>query len=134
MDLRIHKPNDPAVLAGEALVDDIDITSGDIALVRDAESIAQHLTIRFRHLFSEWFLDRATGVPYISRILTRPVDLVAIRAILLEVIVETPGVISVDRFTLSIDSENRKLFVDLTCTVEGDESQLQYTEELIING
>jgi hypothetical protein len=93
-------------------VGDLMLTDGQITLTPDLKTaVAQHIAIRLRMFFGEWFLDARQGVPYFELILVKNPDLGRINSIFRSVIVETPGVAVVDRMTLALDSATRILTV-----------------------
>ena len=133
MDIRIHKSTDLAVITGQALVDDIDITSGDMVLIDGNEAITQHVLIRLRFFAEEWFLDSRVGMPYFQQILIKNPDTKAIRAIFIQAITTTPGIDSLDSFDMDFDGPTRRLSIDFVAKLTNSPEPLVFDEELIIN-
>jgi hypothetical protein len=85
---------------------------GQIQLTPDLKSaVAQHIAIRLRTFFGEWFLDAREGVPYFELILVKNPDLPRIENIFRTVILETPGVSNIDRLLLAHDAATRILSI-----------------------
>lgn len=114
-------PNDRDILIED---DAMSIIAGDDALV-------QHLVIRFQFFLAEWFLDQRLGIPYLTRILIKNPNLVAVRNIFREVILETPGIATITRFDLLVDSVIRKFSLNFTCE-KTDGGVLDFSEEFLI--
>ena len=93
---------------------DLAIEDAAFALVTDDDAIVQHLQIRLRFFFNEWFLDLRVGIPYFDQILIKNPDLVVVRGILRETIVTTPGIDTIETFDLDFDTPIRKLTVVFT--------------------
>ena len=111
---------------------DIDLSTEALELVDGTDAIAQHLLIRLRFVKGEYFLDTRLGVPYFEDIFIKNPNLVVVRALFRETILETPGVLSIERFDMDFDTANRKLRVDFTCSVTTQEEPLDFSEEFLI--
>lgn len=133
MDIRIHKSTDREVVLGEAIVGDIDISSGDMVYLTGNEAIAQHVLVRLRFFSGEWFLDTRIGIPYFQQILVKNPDDAAVRAIFIEAIVTTPGIDSLDSFEMDYDGPTRALRVTFAAKITDSDEPLVFDEELIIN-
>ena len=90
---------------------DLFICDGDFQLTTDAVAVLQDVQSRLRSFAGEWFLDQE-GLPYFTDIWGKNVSYTVIHTIILETIVETPGVANIDKFELSIDTETRQLQVE----------------------
>lgn len=91
-------------------VGDLYLTDGQITLTPDTKTaVAQHIAIRLRTFFGEWFLDTAQGVPYFEIVMVKNPDLSQISGIFRAVILETPGVAYIDRLNLDHDKATRVL-------------------------
>lgn len=111
---------------------DIGIVGGNLTIVDGTDAIAQHLLIRLRFFKGEYQLDRSIGVPYFEDIFVKNPSLVVVRAIMREVILETPGVLEITRFDLSVDSAIRQLNVDFTVQVSTSDELLDFSETFLI--
>jgi len=110
---------------------DILIEDDELSIVDGDDALVQHLVLRLQFFLAEWFLDQRIGVPYLEKILVKNPNLVAVRNIFREVILETPGIETITRFDLTVDPITRKLTLDFTCTkTEG--GILEFTEEFLI--
>ena len=112
--------------------------NGDLLIQDDAlkivdgdDAIVQHLSIRLRFFKGEFFLDTRLGVPYFDQVLIKNPDLVSVRGILREVILETPGIDTIDAFSTEFDGLTRKLAVTFTATkIDGE--VLDFSQEFLI--
>ncbi len=103
---------------------------GDLIIVTGLDAIAQHLRIRFQFFRGEWSPDTRLGIPYFEEVLRKAPDLNVVQSLLREVILETPGVISITSFELDFEGVTRKLSLDFRAlTTEGP---LRFTEDFVI--
>ena len=96
---------------------DIAIVNGDLAIVMGSDAVKQNLMQRLRFFTGDWFLDTSIHVPYYESIFKKNPDLQEVQAILQNVIVTTPGVLSLDSFDLQLDTSTRKLSVSFQVSV-----------------
>lgn len=82
---------------------------GNLALVRDAEAVGQHVRTRLMTYEGEWFLDKEVGVPWIRDILGRAYDPALAEAVLKAEILDTDGVIDISSFSVSFSRTTRGL-------------------------
>jgi hypothetical protein len=95
-------------------VGDLKLTDGQVTLTPDLKTaVAQHIAIRLRTFFGEWFLDADEGVPYFELILVKNPDLGRINSIFRSVILETPGVSSIARLQLTVTTARQLNVTDL---------------------
>lgn len=93
-------------------IGDLALTDGQITLTPDLKTaVAQHIVIRLRTFFGEWFLDTREGVPYFEIVFIKNPNMARITAIFRAVILETPGVSSLSRLVLDTDPVTRALSV-----------------------
>lgn len=79
------------------------------------EAVAQAVHTRLKLLRGEWFLDSSEGMPWSTEVLgerTRASYDMAIRGHILD----TPGVLQIDRYESTVDTDKRKLSVVVTIT------------------
>lgn len=87
---------------------------------RGTNNVLQDILCRLRTFEGEWFLNVNLGLPYFQQVLVKNPDVALVAAEYKETILTTPGVKSLDKFTLDIDRLTRRLFVTFTCsTVAG---------------
>ena len=96
---------------------DIDLSRLDMFLVTGVDAIVQRLRIALQTFRGEWYLNTTVGLPYFKDIFVKRPNTGAISAAFKTVILGTPGVVSLDVFTLSFDAALRKLTLDFTVTV-----------------
>lgn len=120
-----------ADLALDTTTGDLDV-SGDAAHIVDGDdAIVQHVALRLRLFRGEWFLDSRVGMPYYERVLVKNPDLVAVRSAFRQAIIETPGIATLDKFSLVLNSATRLLSVEFTATKESG-GTLDFSREFII--
>ena len=88
---------------------DWDITGGRLSLITDAAECAQKVKARLSFHRGEWFLDLRQGVPYFEAFLVKNPDIDSIRQIVQRIILDTPGVKTLDSLVLDWDRRRRKL-------------------------
>lgn len=110
---------------------DLDLSSGDIEIVRGADAIAQHLKIRLRSVRGNWFLDQRVGLPYFKQILVKSPNLIAVRSIFRAAITSTPGVIELQRFDLSFDRSTRILLLNFSALLDGEDAARDFSLEFV---
>lgn len=92
--------------------------TGDVLLLDGIEAIAQQIRIRLLFVRGEWFLDRREGTPYVGEIWGEPADTNQLAAIFRQVVATTPGVLSVERLTVTFDDDTRSASVDFVARTE----------------
>lgn len=111
---------------------DIDLSTSSVELVEGVDAIAQHLLIRLRFFKGEYFLNRRDGMPYFEDIFLENPNLTVINSVYQETILETPGVIDILRFDLSIDRAARKLSPEFSVSVTLSDEPLDFSQEFLI--
>ena len=84
------------------------------------ESLAQRVDIRLRTFIGEHWLNPELGVPWFEEFLRKAPDLAACRQILVAVLQDVPGVVSVDSLTVTLDKSPRQMRVSFV--VSGTDS------------
>ena len=105
--------------------------SGSMVLVTGDEAIAQQFRIRFRFALGEWFLDTRVGVPYFQEILVKNPNLTRVRGIYRQLIETTPGIESIEEFTLTLDNSTRTLSLSFAAR-KTDGETIEFNDEFII--
>lgn len=86
--------------------------TGDLALVRGIDSIAQDLRHRCRTFTGEWFLALDAGMPWLTDILgVKNLNLSTVRALLRTLINDTPGVKTILALDVSLNAASRELSI-----------------------
>lgn len=110
---------------------DLDFSNRELHLVDGDDAIVQHCAFRLRFVRGEFFLNDEIGTPYFDTILVKNPDLVAVRVILRQVMLETPGVKSVDTLVLALDRATRRATVSARMTKD-DGLPLDYSRSFVI--
>lgn len=82
-------------------------------LINSPAAVAQSVTTRLKLWLGEWFLDTTVGTPWLQQVLgknTQSLYDTAIRTVVLQ----TVGVLSIEEYTSTLDSQNRSLAVSMT--------------------
>ena len=87
-------------------------SGGDLAIVKEAEALAQQLSQKIKLFLKEWFLDQTAGVPYYEYIVGKNYNLSTISSILRSTISSTTGVRTIDIFKARVESTTRTLYVE----------------------
>lgn len=95
---------------------ELDATGSNILLTDDpsypvGRAVMQDVFIRLRMFYGEWFLDPTQGIPYFRYVLVVNPDQRLIESIFRRVVLGTPGIASLDSFSMTFDRPNRQLFV-----------------------
>lgn len=101
---------------------DLQIKGGKITLIGGTEYLRIKLLARHRFFLGEWFRDRRLGFPWRELVFKKSPDLEIIRSAYRQMILKTPGVVSLENLSLSPDYENRAIGVEFT--VIGTEGKL----------
>ena len=95
------------------------------------ESLVQRVDIRLRTFIGEHWLNPELGVPWFEEFLRKSPDPATCRQILVTVLQDVPGVVSVDSLTVTLDKSPRQMRVSFV--VSGTDSIPQSgTTEVIL--
>ena len=106
---------------------DISLTEwGDIYIT---ESISQNILIRLKWFLTEWRLGPGLGFPWFQEVLVKNPNLVKIKGLIRNEIMQVEGVQSVNVDTVNYDPQERKVSIEYTANAQGSiirESALVY--------
>lgn len=108
---------------------DLVVSDRDLATVTSGDAIAQHLAQRLKMWMGEWFRDLREGVPYLQQVLIKNADPVVLDSIFKSTIINTPGLVELTTFDISIDSRTREL--KLTFGAINEDGEQIYFDEVI---
>lgn len=111
---------------------DLKIENGKFQLLTGADEIAQKLTVRFQFWLTEWFLDTRQGFPGYEQVYVKNPDLIQIRSLIREMILETPGVDYIQKLNLDFVRGDRRLDVSFSVKAKGVDEVFDYTKEFIL--
>lgn len=83
--------------------------TGNLAMVRDAEAVGQHVRQRLMAYRGEWFLDKTVGVPWLTDVLGRGYDAALAEAVIKAEVLGTDGVTSIRSFSVRFNRDRREL-------------------------
>lgn len=102
-------------------VGDLMIRDGQLVMVEGRDAIAQDLSVCLRWFKDEWFLDRRLGLPWFQRILGHEEGAAIAEVVLRHACLQRPGISTVERCVVTVDTEARDLLVDLAVrSIDGD--------------
>lgn len=106
---------------------DLVIDSFDLVLVDGLDLIRQRLKQRLLTVRGEWFLNEEIGLPWFAEINAKGTPEGRIRALLIEEITETEGVLSLDRFELDYNARTRTMLVQFEVTATAGRVDMELT-------
>lgn len=96
--------------------------NGNLAVVRDAEAVGQHVRQRLKTFFGEWFMDTDAGVEWLTEILGSDYDPAKAEAVIKAEILATHGVREITGFSVRFNRTTRELAAyDVTVLTDYDE-------------
>lgn len=110
---------------------DLDLSTGNLALVTGPDEIAQKLKVRYRFFLGEWFLDQRLGVPYIQTIFEKGTSEVLIRNKLQKVAITCPGVAGLTDWEQAVDIVTRAMSISFRALLY-DGGTLDFSEEFML--
>lgn len=93
---------------------DLAITNNDLVQIEGPNETKQRIEQRLQMFFSEWFLDRRKGIPYIQDILRKSAQQSTISAILKKEIIDVLGVDELLAFEMDYVTVSRTLTINLS--------------------
>lgn len=109
---------------------DIVIENQDVQFVSGVDAIRQHLRQRLGFFRGEDPFDLTRGIPYHDEIFKKRFNPIVIDSIFKETILNTPGVLELNKFELDHNSATREL--NLEFKVITTEGIVNYTETFVI--
>ena len=111
--------------------------TGDIEIpprvVRGVDAIRLRIVARLKFFKGEWFLDTRQGMPYYQSVFVKNPELALVESVFRRAILSTPGVLSVLRMTISLDTASRTLTISpLEIQLSGGEVFRAQPEDFII--
>ncbi len=81
--------------------------SGNLALARNSQAVAQHARQRLMTFEGEWFLDAEAGVPWLRDILGKNYDPALAESVVKSETLDTDGVVEITDFSIGFDTQKR---------------------------
>ncbi len=95
---------------------DLVLLNGDLVINSGTDAIKQNVLQRLKTYLGEWFLDNRIGLPFYQQILVKNPDQGVIDGILQNAILDTPGIVSLNKYLATLERGTRKLTVAFTAT------------------
>ncbi len=95
---------------------DLVLTDGDLVINSGTDAIRQNVIQRLKTYLGEWFLNNQIGIPYFQQILVKNPNQGNIDAIFQDAIMGTPGIVSLNKYSLDHDRETRRLTIRFQAT------------------
>lgn len=89
-------------------------SSGNIRWIEGIESLAENIDQRFQLFKGKYFMDTTQGVPYLTEILTKPVDPDLIASILNAEALKEPEATSIGEVSTTLDPDTREFSYNAT--------------------
>jgi len=93
---------------------DVQISSGDVVYIDEPSSTRQRLEQKFRLWRGEWFLNVNAGFPWMQDVLGQKPRPEVLRSLAYDLVVNDPGVRSVDDLTTGFENVDRQLRITFT--------------------
>lgn len=101
----------------QTVTGDLAITLGKLSLVTDPSTAgAQKIRNQLNIFLGEWYLDARVGVPYFSQVFVENPDIGLIQQLIRGIILNTAGVQSVQRVTVSVNRADRSMLIKFAAT------------------
>lgn len=84
-------------------------SNGELAVVKDAAAVGQHVRQRMMTFEGEWFLDTTAGVPWLDQIMGKNYDPTLAEAVVKAEILDTDGVTEITSFSVRFNRSVRNL-------------------------
>lgn len=84
---------------------------GNLAVVRGAKAVGQHVRQRLKTFEGEWFLDTEAGVTWLDDIMGGAYDPGVAESVVKGEILETHGVVEITSFSVKFNLERRDLMI-----------------------
>lgn len=111
-----------AFFRGFPVQGDLELTADgrDFVLTDGLEKVRQNIRVRASIFKGSWRYDRTKGMPYFEEILVTGTSLELIRRRFYDMLITTPGVLSVRKLTARIDPspQGATLYIDFAVTVD----------------
>lgn len=96
------------------------------------EYVAQKLQIKFRFFLGEWYLNTDLGIPYLTKMLEKGVDIAFIEAVFKSSIYEVPEIQELKTFSVTVEPASRKLKVNFSAKLVNTDDTESSTIEVTI--
>lgn len=106
-----------------ATTGDLVRTSGSFVRVDGEQEIAQHVRTRLRLFRGECPFNLSLGMRYVGVILGKGTPPERIEGEIIETVIGTPGVVSVDNIKLDTVTSDRQLSVEYDATIDVDDAR-----------
>lgn len=95
---------------------DLELVNGTTRIIRDGAYARQRVSVSLDFFLAEWFLDTKQGMPYFRDVLIKNPNSDTIRSVFKRRILQTPGIVSVDRLAVTLDTTARVAHIDFEAT------------------
>lgn len=110
---------------------DLAIVQGTTQVISGGQYAKQRTSVSLDFFLGEWFLDVRQGMPYFRDVLIKNPNSDTVRSVFKRAILKTPGIVSVDRITVELDTSRRVCAVDYESTYK-DGTKIPDRIELIL--
>lgn len=93
----------------EGVVGDVSFLDGNMSLQVEKDAIILEMKQALKFFFTEWFLDKRKGIPYIQRIFIKNPDPELLDTIFKDVILNVNLVTRITQWSLQVDTGTREM-------------------------
>ena len=108
---------------------DIKLYNGDLALTQPKEQSIQEIKIRLQLWRGEWFLDITAGLPYLTEILQKRVNIDTVAALFKNEILAADGVTEILEFSIEYTSDRT---MTISFKAASEEGPISLTQEISV--
>lgn len=95
---------------------DLVLDQGDLVINSGVSAVRQNVIQRLKTYLGEWFLNTQIGLPYYEQILIKNPSRGNVDAIFQNAILNTPGIVSLDKYSAVFDTQVRRYVVTFRAT------------------
>lgn len=95
---------------------DLVFDQGDLVINAGVDAVRQNVIQRLKTYLGEWFLNTQIGIPYYEQILIKNPSRGNVDGIFQNAILNTPGIVSLDKYKAVFDTQVRRYEVSFRAT------------------
>lgn len=116
-----------ADLALDPVTGDLDFENGDLYLTEGDSAVAQFLRQKLKLFLAEWFLDQSAGINFFDEVFVKNPKKVVIDTIFKNEILDTPGVVELLEYNVTLDGPTRKMTLNFKVRVEDSDEPIDFS-------
>lgn len=96
----------------EGVVGDVSFKNGNMSLEVEKDAVILQMKQRLKFFFTEWFLDKNLGIPYIQRVFVKNPEPELLDSLFKDVILSVDKVTRITQWDLLVDTATREMRLD----------------------